>query len=120
MGEAVVTPELGDLAEDWDSLVYESGTPFLTHEWLRCWWRAFGHGEPMWLLLRAPNGRLDAGAFFARGGHDLTSAANVHSGDWDAVARDEDARAELWEALGELGGNRIRLVGIPEHAGAAD
>src|SRR5436190_22146465 len=119
MGTAVVTRELGGLADDWSRLARGSGTPFVTHEWLSCWWTAFGHGEPVWLLLRETDGQLEAGAFLERNAHGLTSAANVHSGDWDAVARDENARVELWEALGELRANRIRLMGIREHVGAA-
>jgi len=120
VGTAVVTHELGDIAHAWNQLARRSGTPFVTHEWLGCWWRAFGEGEPIWLSLRGDNGALEAGAFLERGARGVTSAANVHSGDWDAVARDDNARTELWEALGELDENCIRLLGIPEQGGAAD
>lgn len=36
------------------------------------------------------------------------------------MAQDENARTELWEALGRVGENYIRLVGIPEQRGRAD
>jgi hypothetical protein len=74
----------------------------------------------MWPLLRGADGSLEAGALLERTDNDLTSAADVYSGDGDAVAQDENARTELWEALGRVGENYIRLVGIPEQRGRAD
>jgi hypothetical protein len=77
-------------------------------------------GEPLWPLLPGADGSLEAGALLERTDNDLTSAADVYSGDGDAVAQDENARTELWEALGRVGENYIRLVGIPEQRGMAD
>jgi hypothetical protein len=73
----------------------------------------------MWLLGGA-DGSLEAGALLERTDNDLTSAADVYSGDGDAVAQDKYARTELWEALGRVGENYFRLVGIPEQRGRAD
>jgi CelD/BcsL family acetyltransferase involved in cellulose biosynthesis len=109
------------MIDDWSGLARRSASPFVTYEWLSCWWSAFGRGEPTWLLLREDDGSLAAGALLEGDrGKALSSAANVHSGDWDAVARDERARTELWDALGELGANRITLDAIREDAGKAD
>ncbi len=108
--------ELGPLAADWDELARAEGSPFLTHAWLSAWWSGFGEGEPIWLLLEDADGSLRAGAFLHRSGGRLAAAANVHSGDWNAVAVDQRARAELWAALAELGANRVQLGGLPELA----
>ncbi len=121
MGTALVKRELGDVADDWTRLAHHSASPFVTYEWLSCWWTAFGRGEPRWLLVCEEDGSLAAGALLEGDrGTALSSAANVHSGDWDAVARDERARMELWDALGNLGANCVTLHGIPEDAGRAD
>jgi Acetyltransferase (GNAT) domain len=106
------------MVDDWRRLAHRSESPFMTPEWLSCWWHAFGRGEPTWLLLSETDGSLAAGAFFEARGNELTSAANVHSGDWDAVSRDEDARDQLWEELGELPVRCLRLLGMPEAGGA--
>ncbi len=104
--------ELGALAAQWDELALAAGSPFLTHAWLNAWSDAFGAGEPLWLTLLADDGTLRAGALLYRNGRRLTAAANVHSGDWGAVARDEPAREELWRALAALGANRVQLYGL--------
>jgi CelD/BcsL family acetyltransferase involved in cellulose biosynthesis len=112
----VERPELGELAGDWDRLALVAGTPFLTHAWLQCWRSAFGRGDPAWLLLLDRDGSLRAGAFFLRLRGRLISAANVHSGDWNALARDEQARAELWSQMVGLGCARVQLQAMPERA----
>jgi CelD/BcsL family acetyltransferase involved in cellulose biosynthesis len=107
-------PALGSLAAEWNELAREAGSPFLTHEWLDCWWSAFGHGDPIWMVLRDGGGALRAGACLQRRrGGGLASAANVHSADWDVLARDESARREMWAAIVRMGGNRIELQGMP-------
>ena len=82
----------------WETLSERSPSPFLTHGWLAAWWRSYGAGVPEVAALHGEDGRLRAAALLRRtrfGG--LAAAANVHSGDWDAVAEDDDARAELWD-----------------------
>lgn len=114
-----IQQELGRLAVEWDRLAQEAGSPFLTHAWLRCWWNAFGDGEPQWLVLCDADGSLRAGALLRRTRAGLAAAANVHSGDWDGVARDEQARRELWEALAAIGAARVHLQAMPEHRAGA-
>jgi CelD/BcsL family acetyltransferase involved in cellulose biosynthesis len=109
-------PELGPLVEDWDRLALAAGTPFLTHSWLSCWWKAFGGGEPLWVVLHDAEESLRGGAFLHRTGGRLAAAANVHSGDWNALARDEHARTELWAAIARLGARRVHLQAMPERA----
>jgi CelD/BcsL family acetyltransferase involved in cellulose biosynthesis len=108
-------PELGPLAADWDELARNAGTPFMTHAWLSSWWSGFGQGDPTWMVLKDADGSLRAGTFLYRKGGRLVAGANVHSGDWDGLACDEDARTELWAAVAQLGANRIHLQGLPEH-----
>lgn len=107
-------PELGERATEWDDLAYKSGSPFLTHCWLNAWLNAFGDGDPLWLLLDDEHGSLRAGVLLQRRRGKLTAAANVHSGDWGSVARDSQARVELWAAMADLGIDRIQLRAIPE------
>jgi CelD/BcsL family acetyltransferase involved in cellulose biosynthesis len=108
---------LGPHVADWDRLALEGGTPFMTHAWLSCWWSAFGDGDPRWLVLGdADDGSLRAGALLHSGRGRLAAAANVHSGDWNGLARDEDARAELWAAVARQGAGRIHLQGLPDGA----
>lgn len=108
--------ELGSLAEAWEELALGAGSPFMTHAWLTAWWRSFGHGDPIWIVLEDGEGSLSAGAFMLRSGGVLSAAANVHSGDWSTLARNEDARAELWSAITKLGAGRIHLQGMQADA----
>jgi CelD/BcsL family acetyltransferase involved in cellulose biosynthesis len=108
--------ELGPHVAAWDRLALAAGSPFMTHAWLSCWWSAFGTGTPIWLLLLDGDGSLCAGALLYRRAGRLAAAANVHSGDWDALARDEDSRAALWAAALDMGANRIHLQAMPARA----
>jgi CelD/BcsL family acetyltransferase involved in cellulose biosynthesis len=105
--------ELGPHVAAWDRLALVAGSPFMTHAWLSCWWSAFGAGEPIWLVALDADDSLRAGALLYRRAGRLAAAANVHSGDWDALARDEDSRAALWAAALDIGVNRIHLQGMP-------
>jgi CelD/BcsL family acetyltransferase involved in cellulose biosynthesis len=48
------------LKADWNDLLYRSGAvaAWLTHEWLSCWWRAFGTGAQMFVPTVRQKGRL--------------------------------------------------------------
>jgi CelD/BcsL family acetyltransferase involved in cellulose biosynthesis len=98
---------------DWNLLAELAGSPFLTAEWLTAWWGAFGSGRLSWLLLGDRHGSLRAGACCRRltGGR-LAAAANEHTGDWDAVATDEQAREALWRAVAGLGAGAVDLAAI--------
>ncbi len=109
-------PELGPLAADWDELARGAGTPFMTYAWLSAWWSAFGQGAPIWIVLQDADGSLRAGAFLHRRRGGLAAAANIHSGDWNGLARDEEARAELWAAVAGMGASRIHLRAMPARA----
>jgi CelD/BcsL family acetyltransferase involved in cellulose biosynthesis len=115
-----VLPALGEHAADWNRLAVERGSPFLTHEWLSSWFRAFGRGDPAWLVLTGADGRLRAGALFDRTSpRQVAAAANVHSGDWDVLASDADALTEAWEAVAGMGARRIAVGGLPQSGDTA-
>ena len=108
--------ELGAVAAEWNELARMAENPFLTVEWLTCWWSAFGTGHPIMLLLRDQAGRMMAGAFCYRSGRTLETTANPATGygHWDVLARDEDARREVWQVLAEKAPPRLRLSGLME------
>jgi CelD/BcsL family acetyltransferase involved in cellulose biosynthesis len=104
-------------AEGWNVLAGSAGSPFLTVEWLTAWWRAFGSGRFTCLALRDGRGALRAGACCRRlAGGRLAAAANAHTGDWDVVAADPQARRTLWQALAGLGAGAVHLPGIRSRA----
>lgn len=115
-----VLPDLGEFEDQWNRLAIDRESPFLTHEWLTCWWRAFGRGEPAWLVLPGPDGALRAGAFLERRSRRaLLAPANDHSGEWDALAADPGALLELWAAIAELGADQIAVRALPERGESA-
>jgi CelD/BcsL family acetyltransferase involved in cellulose biosynthesis len=102
---------------DWNVLGGSAGSPFLTIQWLAAWWRAFGTGRFTCLVLRDGRGSLRAGACCRRlAGGRLAAAANAHSGDWDVVAGDPQARRALWQALAGLGAGAVHLPGVRSRA----
>jgi CelD/BcsL family acetyltransferase involved in cellulose biosynthesis len=104
-------------AEDWNVLAGSTGSPFLTVQWLTAWWRAFGSGRFTCLALRDGRGSLRAGACCRRlAGGRLAAAANAHTGDWDVVATDPQARRAIWQALAGLGAGAVHLPGIRSRA----
>jgi CelD/BcsL family acetyltransferase involved in cellulose biosynthesis len=106
--------ELRAAAPEWNALAEAQRSPFLTVEWLEAWWEAFGHGEPE--VVTVGNGDLRAAAFLARDGTRLTAPANDHSGDWDVLAADEDARNAVWDRVAALGAPVLALPAMHEPA----
>ncbi len=102
--------------EEWNRLASEAGSPFLTHDWLSAWWRAFGAGAPTCVLVRDSSGELRAAGLCRRTTGALASATNDESGDWDVVARDRSARRRAWAELAAVGALRLRLERVPQSA----
>ncbi len=112
---------LGAISAEWNALARQRHTPFLTVEWLAPWLAAFG-SKPLVLLLRDPAGMLIGGAALERSRGEVRSASNVHTGDWDVVARDEPAQREVWRRIADLGvphGRFAALLAAPGTAGVA-
>jgi CelD/BcsL family acetyltransferase involved in cellulose biosynthesis len=104
--------QLRALAAEWNPLATAVPSPFLTTEWLASWEDAFGGPAPSGLVLRDGQGALAAGAWLPRPRPDLHQEAIEHLGDWDVVARDDDARAAVWRALLETTPSRVSLPGL--------
>jgi CelD/BcsL family acetyltransferase involved in cellulose biosynthesis len=105
--------ELGSLADEWNRLALDAGTPFMSHEWLSAWCNAFGDRRCSWIVLHDEDGSIRACTCVQRGrSGKLASATNVHNPDWEVLARDEQARSELWSELVHEGASRIVLQGM--------
>jgi hypothetical protein len=112
--------ELGSLADSWNELALQAGTPFMSGEWLSAWCDAFAHGGCGWTVLHDSDGSVRAGACLRRTRPGkLASTTNEHGHDWEILARDDQARAELWSALVQEGADHIRLEGMLEQADSA-
>jgi CelD/BcsL family acetyltransferase involved in cellulose biosynthesis len=59
--------QLAQLRGPWNALLAKAAenTPFLTHEWITAWWRAFGSGSPMYVITAWEDDELVAVAPFA-------------------------------------------------------
>ena len=105
--------EFAAVQTEWNRLALAEGTPFLTHEWLLGWWRAFGDGAAFCILLRQPGGALDAGAVLRReSARSVATPTNAYAEQWDVVAADSDARRSVWEEIGGLQAPKLALGGV--------
>jgi CelD/BcsL family acetyltransferase involved in cellulose biosynthesis len=100
-------------ADEWDRVAMAAGSPYCTAGWLSAWWSAFGSGRFTCLVLRDDDGCIRAGAScHRRWGGRLHATANVYTEDWDVVAADQDAQAELWRGLAGLGAGHLHLPAL--------
>jgi CelD/BcsL family acetyltransferase involved in cellulose biosynthesis len=109
--------ELGGLVTQWDELARDCGSVFMSSTWLSSWCSAFGLQAPLWVLDIDSAGVLRAGTLLMRDRRRLTSAANVHSGDWGVLARDTHAASDVWRAIVELGASRVHLQSLLQARG---
>lgn len=99
------------LEDDWNRLVEKANIdhPFLSHEWVRSWWRSFGAGNDLHILrvhdgdetvaiapLMAARGRI-----WGLKVRKLEFLANVHTPRFDFIVaeRAHDAYRALWRSL---------------------
>lgn len=57
--EEITTPAgLATIAAEWNALLDTGGIdhPFLSHEWITCWWDSFGAGNEMYVLVARRDG----------------------------------------------------------------
>ncbi|HEX4467441.1 MAG TPA: hypothetical protein VH025_09660, partial [Solirubrobacteraceae bacterium] len=111
--------ELGELAEEWNALALSAGAPFMSYEWQRSWADAFGGEGFRWTVLHDADGSIRACTSVQRGARKLASTTNVHSPDWDVLARDSPSRAELIDALTAERDSRVSLQGLLADSDAA-
>jgi CelD/BcsL family acetyltransferase involved in cellulose biosynthesis len=101
-------------APEWNELAARASNPFMTAAWLTCWTRAFSDGDARVLVLEDEDRLIAGGCFLGGRTGALAAAANVHSGDWDVVAVDDDARRRLWAEIAARGPTRITAGPLPE------
>jgi CelD/BcsL family acetyltransferase involved in cellulose biosynthesis len=123
-GKLVVYESVEDfagIAFAWNRLALGARSPFVTHEWVQAWWRAFGEKRGLVAALRGEDGCLVAGASLQRESPRLIrAAANEYSDDWDVVALGDPARMMLWRQLAALPGARVTLPGLPASSPSID
>ncbi len=99
------------ISGQWNALAVRGESPYLSAEWLASWWSAVGPGT-FCLLLRREDGSLLAGACCQRKGRQLRAAADVHTGDWDVVAADDEARKSMWRQIVHHDVGRLHLAAL--------
>jgi CelD/BcsL family acetyltransferase involved in cellulose biosynthesis len=113
--------DFAGLEPAWNRLALGARSPFVTHEWVQAWWRAFAEKSGIAAVLQGKDGNLVAGASLARESPRLVrAAANEYSDDWDVVALDEPERRTLWREIAALPGARLTLRGLPAASPSAD
>jgi CelD/BcsL family acetyltransferase involved in cellulose biosynthesis len=116
-GKLVVYESVEDfagLAFAWNHLALPARSPFVTHQWIQAWWRAFGEKRGLVAVLRGQDGGLVAGASLRRESPRLIrAAANEYSDDWDVVALGDPARMMLWRQMAALPSALVTLPGLP-------
>jgi hypothetical protein len=111
--------ELGEFADEWNALALSAGAPFMSYEWQRSWGEAFGGEGFRWTVLHDADGSIRACTCVQHRSRRLASSTNVHSPDWDVLARDPQSRAELIAELIAERDSRVSLQGLLADSDAA-
>lgn len=118
-------PSLAAMAGEWNDLVARSGVrhPFATHEWIRCWWDAFGDGHELKVLRVDQDGELVGLAPLMQRRTSIYGIpvlqveliANAHTPEADLLTagRDQTVREEIWRALAAQDWDVLRLCDLP-------
>jgi CelD/BcsL family acetyltransferase involved in cellulose biosynthesis len=97
----------------WDQLVQEAKIdhPFLSHDWVRVWWRCFGAGNKLHILVVKAGDRPIAiaplmgsvGRMYGFRVRKIGFIANVHTPRFDIIVADrpKEAYRAIWERLQE-------------------
>lgn len=118
------------LRDEWETLLAQCphGTPFLTHDWMMTWWKHFGIGKELCILVVRENGRAVAiaplmkyrGQFYERyvkiPMRVIETMANYHSNRVDLIFAQfrYDVLVALWGfLLNQKGWDCLRLYPIP-------
>jgi len=97
------------LVVEWSELAaHTHAIPFLRPGWIGAWWRAFGTGVPMLLVLHR-RGRLSGVAPLLRCGSVLHGACNWHTPEFGLLAETRADRDRLSAALFEQRPRRVSL-----------
>lgn len=100
------------LTAEWDELAERiDAVPFLRRGWMRCWWDAFGAGDPEIFVARRDDelvGVLPLGVHRAR----RAAMANVHTPIFDALAVDVAVAKALWSHAFTQPGRLLDVMAI--------
>lgn len=105
------------LAGEWDALLPPDAHPFDLHCWYHAWWDAFGASSELAVCTVRRDGEL-VGAFPLRAErHSLRGLANVHSGMFRPLAKDEQAMEALLAAALADRATELELPMVPTEGG---
>jgi hypothetical protein len=107
------------LEHEWERLVRDGPSPFLTHRWLRSWWEVFGRDTPRVCTVRCGDTLVAA--------LPLVASRSAYEG-WSNSETDEfrplaETRADLntlVSAVMAAGWSRLTIRGLPEADEAGD
>jgi CelD/BcsL family acetyltransferase involved in cellulose biosynthesis len=103
-------PYEAPLDREWDDLADRTeASPFHRPGWMRAWWEAFGHGEPVVLTVRRDS-RLVALLPMVRRLGALQSPTNWHTPLFGPLCVDSDAAAALADRLRDERAPQVRLT----------
>lgn len=102
------------LAPEWDRLAAPAGVPFLLHDWVRCWWEAFGGSKTLAVCTVWEGDELTGVFPLCRRGEQLEVMKNVHSPVYRPLARDEDTLRALCAAAVEASGGFLLVAHLPD------
>ena len=102
------------LAPQWEALAETHPYPFLRHDWLRCWWDAFGGSKTLAVCTAWDNGDLTGVFPLCRRGGQLEVMKNVHSPVYRPFARDEETLRAIVAAAVEAAGGFLLVAHLPD------
>ncbi|HKA32344.1 MAG TPA: GNAT family N-acetyltransferase [Candidatus Binatia bacterium] len=111
----------------WDQLVQEAKIdhPFLSHDWVRVWWRCFGAGHKLQILVVKAGDRpiaiaplmVSVDRMYGFRMRKIGFIANVHTPRFDIIVADrpKDAYRAIWERLKEQADawDAVELTQVP-------
>jgi CelD/BcsL family acetyltransferase involved in cellulose biosynthesis len=101
------------LHDAWELLTAGDRSPFGTHAWFDCWWRAFGGGWRLRVCAAWREGELVAVLPLRERAGRLASMTNYHSPQFRAPARDAQGLRAVVEAAHAAGAPELALHAVP-------
>lgn len=99
--------------DEWEALAASEPSPFASHSWFDCWWRAFGGGQALSICTAWRAGELVAVLPLCRRRGRLASMTNFHTPLLRVPARDGAALAAVVEAAHAGAPEALALHAVP-------
>ena len=100
------------LRDAWEGLTADEASPFATHAWFDCWWRAFGRGSRLRVCAAWRGDQLAAVLALRERAGVLASMTNYHSPQFRAPARDARALGAVVDAAHVTGAGALALHAV--------